>query len=135
MKASMPMFLARPSIFSANPIPHCNNFVMKPAVMHYNTVLLMLNLQTTLDHFYFLQCCRSGIRCFFDSGIRIHDPGWGKYLDPDAGSGMNIPDHFSGCSETIFWIKILKFFDADPDPAAPRSWIRNEHPVSNTAFF
>jgi hypothetical protein len=30
------------------------------------------------------------------------------------GSGMNNPDHISESSETIFWIEILKFFDADP---------------------
>jgi hypothetical protein len=29
-------------------------------------------------------------------------------------SGMNNPDHISECLETIFWIKILKFFHADP---------------------
>jgi hypothetical protein len=28
---------------------------------------------------------------------------------------MNIPNHISESLETIFWIKILKFFDADPD--------------------
>ena len=27
---------------------------------------------------------------------------------------MNNPDHISESSETIFWVKILKFFDADP---------------------
>jgi hypothetical protein len=26
---------------------------------------------------------------------------------------MNIPDHISESSETILWVKILKFFDAD----------------------
>jgi hypothetical protein len=31
-----------------------------------------------------------------------------------SGSGMNNPDHISESLETIFWIKILKFFDADP---------------------
>jgi hypothetical protein len=29
---------------------------------------------------------------------------------------MNIPDHISNSLETIFWVKILKFFDADADP-------------------
>jgi hypothetical protein len=28
---------------------------------------------------------------------------------------MNIPDHNSENLETIFWVKILKFFDADAD--------------------
>jgi hypothetical protein len=27
---------------------------------------------------------------------------------------MNNPDHVSESLETIFWVKILKFFDADP---------------------
>jgi hypothetical protein len=31
-------------------------------------------------------------------------------------SGMNMPGHTSESLETIFWVKILKFFDADPDP-------------------
>jgi hypothetical protein len=29
-------------------------------------------------------------------------------------SGMNNPDHISKSLETIFWVKILQFFDADP---------------------
>jgi hypothetical protein len=29
-------------------------------------------------------------------------------------SGMNNPDHISESLETIFWVKILKFFDLDP---------------------
>ncbi len=31
-----------------------------------------------------------------------------------SGSGMNNPDHISESLETIFGVKILKFFDADP---------------------
>jgi hypothetical protein len=27
---------------------------------------------------------------------------------------MNNPDHISESLETIFWVKILKFFDANP---------------------
>jgi hypothetical protein len=38
--------------------------------------------------------------------------------NPDLGSGMNIPDHFSESLETFFYGKILKFFDADPDPGS-----------------
>jgi hypothetical protein len=59
---------------------------------------------------------------------------------------MNIPDHISEILETKFWIKILKFFDADvdPDPGSgnlfdPASWIRegkiqihDKHPGSAT---
>jgi hypothetical protein len=37
----------------------------------------------------------------------------GKNLDP--GSGMSIPDHLSESLETVFGLKIHKFFDADPD--------------------
>jgi hypothetical protein len=36
----------------------------------------------------------------------------GKNLGP--GSGMNNPDHISENLETIFWVKILKFFYAYP---------------------
>ncbi len=46
-------------------------------------------------------------RCllFFNPGSEIHD-----------GSGMNNPDHISESLETILWVKIFKFSDADPDP-------------------
>jgi hypothetical protein len=29
---------------------------------------------------------------------------------------MNVPDHIFESLETIFWVTILKFFDADADP-------------------
>ncbi len=65
------------------------------------------------------------IRCYFDPWIR--DPGWGKNLDPDQGSGKNIPDHISENLEQFLGLKILKFFDADPDrnrdPGSVRSRI------------
>jgi hypothetical protein len=32
-----------------------------------------------------------------------------------SGSGIKNPDHISESLEIIFWAKILKFFDADPD--------------------
>jgi hypothetical protein len=32
-----------------------------------------------------------------------------------SGSGMNNPDHVSESLETTFWVKIHRFFDADPD--------------------
>jgi hypothetical protein len=32
-----------------------------------------------------------------------------------SGSGINILDHIYESIETIFWVKILKFFDADAD--------------------
>ncbi len=59
---------------------------------------------------------------------------------------MNILDHISESLETIFWFKILKFFDAvaDPDPRSRTpfhldpgwkklgSGIRDKHPGSAT---
>jgi hypothetical protein len=42
------------------------------------------------------------------------DPGWVKNLDPGSGSGVNNPNHISESLETVFWVKILKFLDADP---------------------
>jgi hypothetical protein len=33
-----------------------------------------------------------------------------------SGSRINIPEHTAESLETIFWLKILKFYDADPDP-------------------
>ncbi len=47
----------------------------------------------------------------FDPWIR--DPGWVTNQDPGFGSRI------ISCSEslkTMFWVKILKFFDSDPDP-------------------
>jgi hypothetical protein len=55
------------------------------------------------------QCCGSGIQCLFDPGS-----GMGKNPDLGTASGMNNPDHFLEILETTFWVKILKFFDADP---------------------
>ncbi len=53
------------------------------------------------------------------------DPWWVKNQDPEPGSGMNILDHISKSSETIFGVKkILKFFYADPDLFCPGSRIR-----------
>ena len=31
---------------------------------------------------------------------------------------MNNPDNISESLETIFWVKILKYFDADADPVS-----------------
>ncbi len=55
---------------------------------------------------------------FLTPWIRVRNPGSVKNQDPDtgSGSGMNIPDHISESLEAIFWVKIHKFFDADPDP-------------------
>jgi hypothetical protein len=43
-----------------------------------------------------------------------------------SGSGMNNPDHISWILETIFWVKILKFVDADPGWKKFGSRIRDE---------
>jgi hypothetical protein len=54
-----------------------------------------------------------GSSAFLTPGSGIRD---NQEPDPGSGSGMNIPDHISKSLETIFWVKILKFVDADPDP-------------------
>jgi hypothetical protein len=41
-----------------------------------------------------------------------------------AGSGMNNPDHISESLETIFWVKIPQFFDADPESGMEKIRIR-----------
>ncbi len=46
-------------------------------------------------------------------------------LDPGSGSGMNKPDHIFESLETIFWVKILKFFDADQGSGMEKIRIRN----------
>jgi hypothetical protein len=43
---------------------------------------------------------------------------------------MNNPDHISESLKTIFWVKILKFFDADQRCKKIR--IRDKHPGSAT---
>jgi hypothetical protein len=65
--------------------------------------------------------------CFLSYIDADPDPGSGAFLtpgsgmskkirdpDPGFGSGMNNPDHISESLETIFWAKILKFFNSDP---------------------
>ncbi len=55
---------------------------------------------------------------------------------------MNNPDHIFESLVTIFWIKILKFFDADPgsgmdknvDPGSGMEKIRTISGIRNTAF-
>jgi hypothetical protein len=42
-----------------------------------------------------------------------------------SGSGMNNPDHISKSLEKIFWVKILKYFDAGPGRKKFGSGIRN----------
>jgi hypothetical protein len=49
---------------------------------------------------------------------------------------MNNQDHISKTLETIFWVIILKFFDADPGSGTGmekiRIRVRDEHPGSTT---
>ncbi len=73
-----------------------------------------------------MQCCVSGIwdSVLFDPWIR--DTGW---KNPDLGSGIR-DEHprsqilYLGIS--FFGIKMLKFFDADPDQGYYQAWIRDE---------
>jgi hypothetical protein len=48
---------------------------------------------------------------------------------------MNKPDYISESLETIFWVKILEFFDADPGCKKFGSGIRDKHPGSATLLF
>jgi hypothetical protein len=41
-------------------------------------------------------------------------------------SGMNVPDLIFENLISVFWFKILKFFDADLDPGSCQPWIRDE---------
>jgi hypothetical protein len=50
----------------------------------------------------------------------------GKNQDPDP------PEHISKSLETIYWVKILKFFDANPGWKKFGSRIRDKHPGSTT---
>jgi hypothetical protein len=45
---------------------------------------------------------------------------------------MKNPDHISESLETIFGVKIFKFFDADPGWKKSGSGIRDKHPGSAT---
>ncbi len=42
-----------------------------------------------------------------------------------SGSGMNNPDHITESLETIFWLKILKFLDADLGSGLEKIQIRD----------
>jgi hypothetical protein len=49
-----------------------------------------------------------------------------------SGSGMNNPDYISESLKTIFWVKILKFFHADPRSGIGKIRILYKHPGSAT---
>jgi hypothetical protein len=66
-------------------------------------------------------------------------PGSGKGKKSGSGSRLNNPEHIYDSLETTFWVKILKFFDADPGwtnsyPGWKKfgSRIRDKHPGSAT---
>jgi hypothetical protein len=40
--------------------------------------------------------------------------------NPGYGSGMNKPGYLSESLETIFWVKILNFFDTNPGSASEK---------------
>jgi hypothetical protein len=66
--------------------------------------------------------------------VADQDPGSSAILTPGSGSGsvfgMNNPDHISDSLETIFWVKILIFFDADKGSGMEKIQIRDKHPGS-----
>jgi hypothetical protein len=48
---------------------------------------------------------------------------------------MNNPDQISESLETVFWVKILKLFDANPGSGMEKIWFRDKYPVSATLNF
>ncbi len=67
---------------------------------------------------HFRQFCGSGsgIRCFLN-------PVSGMGIKSGSGSSINNQDHISESLETNFWVKILKFFIADPGSGMENLWI------------
>jgi hypothetical protein len=57
--------------------------------------------------------------------LSFADPGSGMGKKSGSGSGMNKPDHIFESLETIFLLKIFKFFDADPGSGMEKIWIRD----------
>ncbi len=49
-----------------------------------------------------------------ETSVADPDLGFGMGKKSGSGSGMKNTDHISESLETIFWVKIRKFFDADP---------------------
>jgi hypothetical protein len=80
----------------------------------------------------------------------VADPGSGAFLTPRSGSGIGIQDEHPGSHfrqlKPFFGLKILKFLDADADPASGNlfdpgsemekfgSGTRDTYPVSATLF-
>ncbi len=84
-----------------------------------------------------ISCCPAGrigsIESCCGSITSVADPGSGAFLTPGSGIGkksgsgygMNNPDHISESLETIFWVKILKFFYVVPGSGVEKFWIRD----------
>jgi hypothetical protein len=78
--------------------------------------------------------------CVADPDPRIR---W--LFDPGIGTRDEHPEsYFRELRNNFFWLKILKFFDADPDPGSRNhfgpiekfgSGINNKHPGSATLIF
>jgi hypothetical protein len=49
-----------------------------------------------------------------------------------SGSGINNPDHISESLETFFWVKIHRFFDADPGSGMEKIRIRDNTDYKST---
>jgi hypothetical protein len=77
----------------------------------FNTFIEILIERHTIK--YYISCCGSG-------AILTPGSGMGKKLG--SGSGMKL----------FFWVKILKFFDADPGTWMEKSRIQDKHPGSAT---
>jgi hypothetical protein len=67
----------------------------------------------------------------FKTVFRIRDPvlfcpmDLGSEKGGKSGSGLNITDNFFESMKQFFWIKLLKFFDADPGSGIFLPWIQN----------
>jgi hypothetical protein len=85
------------------------------------------------------QPCQIEIFYIILTNVTNPDPGSGMGKKSRSESGMTIPDHNFKSLKTIVWVKILKFFNADPDPGIldPGSGmgkirIRDKHPDPKT---
>ncbi len=51
-----------------------------------------------------------------------------RIRDGKSGSEMSNPDYISESLETLFWVKMLKYFDVDP------GWKKFGFGIRNTAY-
>jgi hypothetical protein len=94
---------------SRRPVPHVDSFLLPDKVPLFK---VQNSERTKYITSSICQCCGSGIRCLINPCIR--DLGFEIGKKSGSGSGMNKQDHISDSLETVFWVNILKFFDADP---------------------